>query len=83
MPNMRTGFIRCHVLQEGMYYWRTCCSEGHVFLENMLWEDVSFRRTCLTVKHVLWEIMYYGVTCLMRGYVLQEEISYNETYHKV
>ena len=30
-------------MQEGMYYRRICGNGGHVFHENMLWEDVSSR----------------------------------------
>ena len=33
---MRTGFIGWHVMQEGMYYWKTCCRGGHVFHGNVL-----------------------------------------------
>ena len=27
-------------MQEGMYYLKTCVSGGHVFHENVLWEDM-------------------------------------------
>ena len=48
MSNIRTGFIGWHVMQEGMYYWKTCGSGGHVFHESM-----CYGRTCLVGGHVL------------------------------
>ena len=30
-------------MQEGMYYQKTCVSGGHVFHENVLWEDMCSR----------------------------------------
>ena len=30
-------------MQEGMYCLKTCVSGGHVFHENVLWEDVCSR----------------------------------------
>ena len=50
---MRTGFIGWHFMQEGMYYWKTYNNGGHVFHENILWEDMTSRWACLTGGHVL------------------------------
>ena len=50
--------------QEGMYYWRTCDSGGHVFHENM-----CYGRTCIVGGYVLQADMSCGKswgTCLMR-----------------
>ena len=32
---MGIGFLGMHVMQEDMYYWKPCCSGGHVFHENI------------------------------------------------
>ena len=79
MSDMRTGFVGWHYLQTVMYYWRTCCSAGHVFHESMF-----YGRTCLVGGHVLQEDKsseksYIMGTCLMRSYVLQEDMSYSKT----
>ena len=34
-------------MQEGMYYWKTCVSGGHVFRENMYYGRTCSRWACL------------------------------------
>ena len=51
MSNMRTGFIGWHVLQEGMYYWRTCDSHCFVFLSSFYF---GFKYNCSIIsQHIL------------------------------
>ena len=83
-------FYRMHVLQEGMYYMRTCVKGVHHFHVK-----ISYGRTCLIGIHVLQAGMssedkscrraclvrshvLWG-TCLMRGHVLQKDMSYSKT----
>ena len=66
--HMRTGFTGWHVMQEGMYYSKTCGSGDHIFHENMCYE-----RSCLIHGHVLQADMFVGSHVLW-GYISNERL---------
>ena len=65
-----------HVMQDSMYYWKTCGSGGHVFHENVLWEDMSSRWAFLTGGCLVRNrhIMATESLCFKGRYVLQKNI---------
>ena len=74
-----------------MFYMRACLTRRHVLLEDILQENMSYRRKYLTgnmfygrtcAGHVLQGVIFYGRTYLKRGgHISQENMTFGRSYY--